>query len=139
MDEANEQAIFEAASERGRQRGMGLRAIAAHYDAAKARIIVELSSGAEVSFPPSHAQGLEGAGAEDLSALEITPSGLGLHFPKLDADIYIPSLIEGILGSASWMAASMGKTGGAVRSPAKAQAARENGKKGGRPRKSVAA
>jgi hypothetical protein len=60
---------------------------------------------------------------------------LGLHFPTLDADLYLPSLLEGFLGSRRWMAAQLGKAGGSVTSSAKTAAARANGKRGGRPRK----
>jgi hypothetical protein len=61
-----------------------------------------------------------------------------LHFPKLDADLYLPALLEGLLGSKRWMAARLGKHGGQARSAAKAAASRENGKRGGRPRKHAA-
>jgi hypothetical protein len=42
---------------------------------------------------------LEKAHPADLVDAEISPSGLGVHFPKLDADLYIPALLEGFLGS----------------------------------------
>jgi len=61
-----------------------------------------------------------------------------LHFPKLDADLYLPSLLEGFLGSRRWMAAQLGKAGGQVRSVAKVAAVRANGKLGGRPKKAAA-
>ena len=35
----------------------------------------------------------------DLTDAQISPSGLGVHFPKLDADLYIPALLQGFLGS----------------------------------------
>ena len=57
----------------------------------------------------------------------------------LDADIYIPGLLEGLLGSKKWMAQRLGQLGGKSTSQAKANAARANGAKGGRPRKSQAA
>lgn len=56
---------------------------------------------------------LERAHPADLMDAEITPSGLGIHFPKLDADVYIPALLEGFLGSKHWIAAEMGKVEGA--------------------------
>jgi hypothetical protein len=43
--------------------------------------------------------------SEQLTRIEISPSGLGLYFPAIDADIYLPSLLEGFLGSRGWMAA----------------------------------
>jgi hypothetical protein len=84
-------------------------------------------------------EGLQDARARDLRDIEISPSGFGLHFPRLDADIYLPGLFAGTLGSRRWMAAQLGKRGGGVRSAAKAAAARSNGKLGGRPRKHEAA
>jgi hypothetical protein len=56
-----------------------------------------------VSFAPEDAQGLENARPSQLKEIEISPSGFGLHFPALDADLYVPALLEGFLGSKSWM------------------------------------
>ncbi|MET0265438.1 MAG: DUF2442 domain-containing protein [Duganella sp.] len=80
-------------------------------------------------------RGLENARPADLADAEISPSGLGVHFPRIDADIYLPALLEGFLGSKRWMAAQMGKVGGQAATDAKKAAARENGKLGGRPKK----
>ncbi len=110
--------------------------VSVRYDRRVARIIIALASGLELAFSPKHAQGLENAHPADLTDAEITPSGLGIHFPRLDADIYIPALLEGFLGSRHWMAAEIGKIGGRASTEAKAAAARQNGKLGGRPRKS---
>jgi coenzyme F420-0:L-glutamate ligase/coenzyme F420-1:gamma-L-glutamate ligase len=61
--------------------------------------------------------------------------GLGLYFPALDVDLYVPGLLQGIFGSKSWTAARSGAKGGASKSTVKAAAARANGASGGRPRK----
>jgi len=111
------------------------RAISVHYDRVNDRVVVELSSKLAVSFRPGDAQGLEHAKATDLAEIELSPSGFGIHFPRLDADFYVPSLLEGFLGSRKWMAARMGEAGGRSRSKAKKAAARANGLKGGRPRR----
>jgi hypothetical protein len=111
------------------------RAIAAHYDRRVGRIIVALSNGLELGVPVDLAQGLAGAKAADLSRIEISPTGMGLHWPRLDADLYLPALMEGVFGSRRWMAGAMGKVGGRSTSGAKQSAARANGKLGGRPRK----
>jgi hypothetical protein len=113
------------------------KAVAANYDRASGRIVIRLSSRLEVSFSPHDAQGLEHARPSQLEPIEISPSGFGLHFPKLDADLYIPGLLEGFLGSERWMASRLGQTGGRSRSTAKRAAARANGKLGGRPKKAV--
>ena len=113
------------------------RAVRARYDRRNGLVQVMLESGVQIGFPPRLAQGLSGATPAQLSIIEITPSGLGLHWPKLDADLYMPGLLHGVLGSAQWMAASLGASGGRARSSAKAASARENGRKGGRPRKAA--
>jgi Protein of unknown function (DUF2442) len=110
-------------------------AVAARYDRRRGRIVVGLDTGIELAFPPHIAQGLEAAKPADLTDIEISPSGFGIHFPKLDAHLYLPSLMQGIFGSKAWMAAQLGASGGRARSTAKVEAARINGKRGGRPRK----
>jgi hypothetical protein len=125
---------FEAAKARGEARLRGPRAETAHYDAGRDRVIVRLTSGIEIGFAPRDAEGLENASPEDLAEIEVEAFGLGIHFPRLDADLYVPALLEGVLGSKSWMAARLGAAGGRVRSTAKAAASRANGKQGGRPR-----
>ena len=110
-------------------------AVAARYDEGRDRIVVELSTGAEVAFAPRDAQGLEAATPEDLAEIAIDPPGFGLHFPRLDADLYLPALLEGLLGSKAWAASRMGQAGGKARTPAKQAASRANGRLGGRPRK----
>ncbi|TWB20954.1 DUF2442 domain-containing protein [Nitrospirillum bahiense] len=133
-------AAFEEAQARGEERLRGPRAESAHYDAGRNRVIVLLTTGIEVGFPPDVVEGLAGAAAADLAEIEVEAFGLGLHFPRLDADLYVPALLEGILGSKRWMAehspaAMLGAKGGRARGGAKASAARENGKRGGRPKK----
>jgi len=110
-------------------------ATGARYDRSANRVVISLSSGIEVAFSPRHAQGIERAKPHQLDKIEITPSGLGIHFPKLDADLYLPALLDGFLGSKRWIAAQMGRIGGKASTKAKSAAARRNGKLGGRPRK----
>jgi hypothetical protein len=127
---------YEAAAARGkRMLATTPRAVAARYDRRADRIVVTLNTTVDVSFSPRAAQGLENASADELAAIEITPPGFGLHWPKLDADLYVPALLEGMLGSRHWMAARLGAAGGRSRSKAKVAASRENGKLGGRPAK----
>ncbi len=108
---------------------------AARYDHHTDRLVIDLSNNLSISFKPQDAEGFEHARPEQLTNIEISPSGLGLHFPDIDADIYLPGLLEGFFGSRRWIAAQMGKAGGSVTSRAKTDAVRANGKLGGRPKK----
>jgi hypothetical protein len=85
------------------------RVVAARYDRNMERIVVDLSSKLTVSFSPRDAEGLEDASAADLETIDISPSGFGIHFPQLDADLYVPALLEGFLGSKRWMAARLNR------------------------------
>jgi Protein of unknown function (DUF2442) len=129
-----EQDVHEAEKRMAALRENGF-AVSARYDRRTARVVVNLNTGVQIAFPTRLAEGLAGASANDLAEIEISPAGLGLHWPKLDADVYVPALLKGVFGSKRWMAAELGATGGKVRSRAKAAAARQNGRKGGRPRK----
>jgi len=115
------------------------KAVNAWYDRRIGRIVIHLDSRLEIAFSPHDAQGLEGAHPDQLEPIEISPSGFGIYFPKLDADIYLPALLEGFLGSKKWMATRMGAAGGRAKSKAKSAAAKVNGQKGGRPRMARAA
>lgn len=133
-------AITEQEFERAERRMASLRqhghAIAARYDRRRSRVVIRLNTGVEVAFPTDMAEGLVGAAPDDLACIEISPAGLGLHWPALDVDLYLPALLAGAFGSKQWMAAQLGAAGGKARSSAKAASSRENGRKGGRPRKS---
>ncbi|MGA8108056.1 MAG: DUF2442 domain-containing protein [Acidobacteriaceae bacterium] len=114
-------------------------AVSAHYDRRLGRVVLHLSSKIDVMFSPKDAQGLENATPAQLEPIEISPSGFGIHFPRLDADLYLPALLEGFLGSRQWMASRLGAAGGRSRSTAKRSAAKKNGRLGGRPKKKTKA
>jgi Protein of unknown function (DUF2442) len=111
--------------------------VTARYDPHTDRVIMRLSNGLEVSFLAHDAEGLETATPADLSRIEIDPPGFGLHFPTLDADLYVPALLQGVFGSERWIAARLGARGGKARTLTKAASSRKNGKLGGRPRGSA--
>ncbi len=121
------------AKRRGDEMARAGVATAVAYDETRNRVVVTLSTGIEIAFDPRRAQGLEHASADDLKAAEIQGAGFAVYWPKLDADVYIPALLKGIMGTKKWMAAQLGAAGGRARSQAKTEAARENGKRGGRP------
>ena len=79
------------------------RAVAARYDRATGRLVVELASGATFAVPISLLEGLADAAPEALEQVEVTPGGEGLHFPVIDADFGVPGLLAGVFGSKAWM------------------------------------
>lgn len=127
---------FELANRKAKVlREVSPRAVRARYDRRIGRVVITLNTNLDVAFAPRDAQGLEHASPDQLKVIEISPSGFGIHFPKLDADLYLPALLEGFLGSRKWIASRLGAQGGKSKSPAKAAAAKRNGRAGGRPRK----
>ena len=102
--EISDTAIREAGRRMAERLASGPHAVAAHYDRRVSRVMVSLGNGLELAFPPHLAEGLADAKPADLAIIEITPAGLGLHWPKLDADLYLPALLQGVFGSPRWMA-----------------------------------
>jgi len=109
------------------------RVVTARYDQPLRRVVVELSNGCIFAFPPGLGQGLESATEDQLAQVEVLGTGSGLHWEALDVDLSLPGLLAGLFGTRAYMARHAGRT----TSPAKAAAARRNGTKGGRPRKSA--
>jgi hypothetical protein len=109
------------------------KAVRAAYDADEEEVVIRFESGVTLRVPRSNLQGLADARADDMRDVELEGPGTGLHWPRLNVDHYIPALIDGVFGTKRWMS-ELGRRGGAMTSSAKAAAARENGRRGGRPR-----
>ena len=98
---------FTAATRRAAKRRVrGPFAVAGRYDRRRDRVVVNLNTGLELAFPPRMAQGLEHAKPAELANDELSHSGFGIHFPKVDAHLYLPALLQGVFGSQAWMAAT---------------------------------
>jgi hypothetical protein len=70
--------------------------------------------------------------------VEVSPAGDALSWPSLDVDVYVPGLVERAFGTRLFAAAT-GRRGGRRKSKAKAVAPKDNGAKGGRPRRWLSA
>jgi hypothetical protein len=97
---------FERECQEANRRGAERRAtfpaaVAVRYDRRIARVVVSFASGLQLAFAPRDVGGLERARPADLSEAQISPSGLGVHFPKIDADVYLPALLEDSINTAN--------------------------------------
>jgi hypothetical protein len=115
------------------KRAAGLYATDVRFDRARRRFVLELTNGYLLGVPISTLPQLAGASVAQLAAVEVSPAGMALRVPALDADYSVPGLVL------SMTAGIIGQRGGQARTARKKRAARANGAKGGRPRKRTAA
>jgi len=122
------------------------RAQSVRFNRSTKRLQIELQDGIAVMIPAALIQGLDGASAKEIEAVELLADGYALYWPSLDADATVPGLVAGVFGTRQWMRqiasgflAEAGRKGGSARSQAKRVTSRTNGQLGGRPRKKVAA
>jgi hypothetical protein len=100
--------LTDAELEVAEQRGTALSdsavlATSAKYDDNSGRIVIELSNGCAYLIPPALIEDLAGAEPADLAEIEVEGEGFDLHFPRLDADIFVPALVGGVFGTQDWM------------------------------------
>lgn len=125
-----------ARAREARARRTGRRAISARYDRPTGRVMIELTMGYVFGFPTDAIPALAKARPEQLAAVEVSPGGSGLHWEALDIDLSVPGLLLSSLGRAQ-QRSELARLAGRTTSRLKAAAARANGAKGGRPRKSA--
>ena len=136
---ASDRERFEAARALGKKRVEDESSIVvASYDLTSDAVRLEFRGGGSMTIPRRLIPGLEGKPASALESISVSPAGDALLWRSIDADVYVPGLVERAFGHRLF-AASAGRRGGRRRSKAKAAAARLNGAKGGRPRKRVLA
>jgi Protein of unknown function (DUF2442) len=98
-----------AVSRARREASTSPRAVRAHYNCSSREVVVELANKTKFSFPYDLAQGLAEASDEDLARIEISPSGAGLHWPRLIADFSVAGLMRGVFGTETWMRSLQGR------------------------------
>lgn len=118
---------FKAADRRGKRANATPHAVSARFDRRTQRIVVDLDTGISFAFDPKRARGLSAFPPESLAGVRVEGVGGALHFPALDADFTVSRLLEDFVGPLDWS-----------RREARALASRENGKKGGRPKRDPA-
>ena len=130
--------VSAARAHEARDRQAGRRAVTAHYDARTGRVMLELSSGFLFGFPVRAIPALARATPRELATVQLSPGGGALHWEGLDADLSIPGLLLASVERPARLR-ELARLAGRTQSAAKTAAARVNGAKGGRPRKSVRA
>ncbi len=95
-------------------------------------LFLELRNGALVMIPINQIRELARHPLSKLRRVKVDPIGEGLIWPSLDVGISATGLLEDFFGYAT--RARIARAGGKRSTPAKAAAARRNGKKGGRRR-----
>jgi hypothetical protein len=112
--------------------------VSARYGRAHARLEIEFANGVCLGVPVSLIQDLQTLEprptASQLAEVEVWGGGQSVYFPRLDLSLWAPGLLQGVFGTRGWMR-ELARGMGSATSPAKAAAARANGRKGGRPRK----
>lgn len=102
---------------------------------AKTRVLsIRTQDSTRIDFPVTRIKELQNASEKDIRSGYITKSGDAIHWDELDAHYTIAGRAANIFGTKEW--SELAKIGGSKTSLAKAQAARLNGKKGGRPARS---
>lgn len=134
MADLSDREIDAALAEGARRRASEPHAVTARFDRRSGRLVLELSNDCTFAVPTRLIEGLGNADRDSIANVELVGMGYGLYWPDLDVDISVPGLLAGIFGTRAHMA----RLAGQASSPAKSAAARANGAKGGRPRKSSA-
>jgi len=123
-------AEMKAATDRYRKTERGY-ATSVKYRKAVDSFELSLRSGVTLLIPRALIEEFKAATPSDLRAVTLTPSGSTITCEPLDVDISVPGIVREVTEAAPWLAIA-----GSAKSAAKTAAARTNGTKGGRPRKS---
>jgi hypothetical protein len=125
-------AEMEASAECFREAQRGY-ALTLRYDREADAFVLTLRTGSRLTIPRIALEELRDATNAQLEQVVLSRSGGSIHCAPLDIDISVPGLVRDMTGAADWLA-----RGGSTKTPAKVQAARKNGAKGGRPKKTAA-
>lgn len=94
---------IDEAFERSKQHDNDPVAISVKHISTENLIVIHLSNARRLVLPVEDIQALNQATHEQLSHHEIIGIGRGISFPDIDADLFVPALIQGIYGSERWM------------------------------------
>jgi hypothetical protein len=105
-------------------------AMSMRYVPRRDAFIFVMRAGATISIPRIAIQDLKDVPSDDIGNVTLEQDGGSIRYAPLDIDISVPGLVRDVTGAAVWL-----KRAVSSQTPAKAEAARRNGRMGGRPRK----
>ena len=121
------------------------RAVTAQYDAVTATVTIRLANGCAFLFPVNRFPELATGTPEQLATVQVDLDGEALVWNEPNFCVSVPGLIMAAVGNWDRWAADQARRkdnarkGGQSKAPARAEASRTNGRKGGRPRKEKSA
>jgi len=118
-----------------------VRARAVRYLADRDMLEIETTRDGGFMIPRMWVDALQEIPAAELAQLEVWPDGSAIELEARDIQISVDGLLTAVLPAllpAAALASIFARRGGQATSQAKRASAQLNGKKGGRPRKSVA-
>ena len=140
FDEPVTAAVLEQSIERGRKRrASGLRATVVQYLSARKSLLIGFADQSAVSLPVKNYPELAGLTANELNHLELGFGGSALCLDERDLHVSIAGLVSASDSLMEMAATVIAARNGSRSSAVKSQTSRENGQKGGRPRKLAAA
>lgn len=81
----------------GARHARGPLVMAAHFDASRGRIVLELNRQCSIAFEPAAYPYLAKASLSDLEEIEILGSGSAVNFPRVDVSLSVERLIADLL------------------------------------------
>jgi hypothetical protein len=103
---AKDRERFARARARGELRSEDASAVVdARYDVRRDMFHLMFRGGGSMTIPRAIVPGLGGASAADLEAVTVSPAGDALSWRSLDADVYVPGLVELAFGARLFAAA----------------------------------
>lgn len=139
FDEPVTASVLAKATARGRQRRHpGLHALSVAYLPAYQSLLIGFADQSAVLLPVQNYAELSALGVAELEGLAIGYGGTALCLEAQDLHVSIAGLVSASQPLMDLAATVIAVRNGSRRTEAKAQASRENGRKGGRPRKAEA-
>ncbi|MFJ2711878.1 DUF2442 domain-containing protein [Pseudomonas sp. NPDC087346] len=126
--------MLEASIKRGEARqASSLQAVSVTFE--KASLVIRFEDGSGVLLPVDRYPEFDGFDTDDYENLKVGFAGTALCHEGKDLDVSIAGLISASPSLMTMAASVVASRNGRQSSAAKSEAARANGKKGGRPRK----